>query len=60
MYSLILLTLGILLFVIMGHNLAKRKGLNPLFWGIMGGLFGPLILPFILLARPHKPDSEQD
>ncbi len=45
----------ILLFVIIGHMLARRKGLNPVFWGVMGGLFGPLILPFLFLAKPRNP-----
>lgn len=57
MYSLVFLFLGLILFVYLGHVLAKRKGLNPVFWGLMGGLFGPFMLPFILLAKSRKPSS---
>jgi hypothetical protein len=30
---------------------AKRKRLNVQFWIIMGACFGPLAIPFVLLAR---------
>jgi len=58
MYSVVFLLLSILLFIVLGHVLAKRKGLNPVFWGVMGGMFGPFMLPFIILAKPHNPSSE--
>lgn len=59
MNYLLFASLGlVLLFILLGHGLARRKGLNPVFWGVMGGLFGPLILPFILLAKPRKPSAE--
>lgn len=59
MYSLIFLTLSILLFVYLAQFLAKKKGLDPVFWGVMGGMFGPLALPFILLARPKITSSKK-
>jgi len=59
MNLLLFASLGfILLFIMLGHMLAKKKGLNPVFWGVMGGLFGPLIIPFLLLAKPRKPPTE--
>ncbi len=59
MNLLLFASLGlVLLFIILGHSLARRKGLNPVFWGVMGGLFGPLILPFIMLAKPRKPSID--
>lgn len=54
MYSLVFLALGILLFVYLAQILARKKGLDPVFWGLMGGFFGPLALPFVLLAKPRK------
>jgi len=27
------------------HAIAKRRGGNPVFWGVMGLLFGPLAMP---------------
>jgi NhaP-type Na+/H+ or K+/H+ antiporter len=59
MYSVIFLVLGILLFVYLARILARRKGLDPVFWGVMGALFGPLALPFILLAKPGTPPSKK-
>ena len=37
------------------HFIAKRRGLRPVFWGVMGGLFGPLAIPFVYLAKPDLP-----
>jgi hypothetical protein len=31
------------------HLIAKRRGLKPVFWGVMGVLFGPLAIPFVFL-----------
>lgn len=57
MLSIALLSISILLFVFLAHMMAKKKGLDPVFWGVMGGLFGPLALPFILLAKSKKSPS---
>lgn len=58
LYSVGLLLLGILLFVYLGHIIARKKGLNPVFWGMMGGAFGPFMLPFLLLAKPGKKNQD--
>jgi uncharacterized membrane protein len=34
------------------HWIAKKRGVNPVFWGLMGALFGPLAIPFVFLVRP--------
>ena len=34
--------------------LAARRDANPVFWGGLGFFFGPLPLPFLLLARRRK------
>jgi len=31
------------------HILAKQKGRKPVFWGVMGVVFGPFAIPVILL-----------
>jgi hypothetical protein len=51
-----MLLLGILVFVYLGHVMARKKGLNPVFWGVMGGLLGPLVILLILLAKSKKQD----
>ena len=33
------------------HFTAKNKGKNPVFWGVMGGIFGPLAIPFVFLLK---------
>jgi len=51
-FSVAWLIFAILFFVYLAHFLAKKKGLDPVFWGIMGGIFGPLVIPVILLIKP--------
>jgi hypothetical protein len=51
LYALIALNI---LSVFACHFLAKRRGANPVFWGVMGALFGPLAIPFVFLARPER------
>ncbi len=34
------------------HLVARKHGVNPVFWGCMGIVFGPLAIPFVLLAKP--------
>jgi hypothetical protein len=40
--------------VILCHQIAKRRGAKPVFWGVMGALFGPFAIPFVFLAKPKK------
>ena len=46
-----------LLCIIMAHRLAARKGLNPIFWGVLAGVFGPFIFPVLLLIKSRKTES---
>jgi len=32
------------------HQLAKSRGRNPVTWGVTGVVFGPVAIPFLLLA----------
>ena len=44
--------IGLIIFSgIICHFLAKSRGANPVFWGVMGVLFGPLAIPFVFLAK---------
>jgi len=42
--------IGILLItiasVITCHGIAKSRGAKPVFWGLIGALFGPFAIPF--------------
>ena len=38
--------------IIFCHQIAKRRGAKPVFWGAMGALFGPFAIPFVLFAKP--------
>lgn len=57
------MAVGILVFlalacIIACHQIAKRRGLNPVFWGVMGAVFGPLAIPFVLLVKSaNHPDE---
>lgn len=50
-YALVLINL---LCVVACHLIAKSRGVTPVFWGLMGAMFGPLALPFCLMAKPHQ------
>lgn len=47
---LIVLLVINLLSIVACHVLASRKGANPVRWGLWGGIFGPLAIPFVLIA----------
>ena len=51
MYTTILLGIFIISAVIC-HRIARHRGANAVFWGVMGAVFGPLAIPFVFLARP--------
>ena len=42
-----------LLSIVICHALAKKRGANPVFWGVMGAIFGPLAIPFVFMAKPR-------
>lgn len=58
--SLIVVLLSTILWIVLAHKMARKKGLKPVFWGMMAALFGPLVflvLPF-LKSRQSEPDSQ--
>ena len=38
--------------IVLCHKIAMRRGARPVFWGVMGALFGPFAIPFALMAKP--------
>jgi hypothetical protein len=36
---------------ILCHFVAKHRGANAVFWGVMGVVFGPLAIPFVFLSK---------
>ena len=36
------------------HNIAIRKGLKPVFWGVMAAIIGPLAIPLVVFAKSRK------
>jgi len=44
-----------LLSIVVCHYIAKRRGSRPVYWAVMGGLFGPFA---ILFAMRSKPDGQ--
>jgi len=34
------------------HLIAEKRGANPVFWGVMGIVFGPLAIPFVFASKP--------
>ncbi len=52
------LILIIIFFVFLAQFIAKKKGLDPVYWAVMGGIFGPLAIPVILFIKSKKSNSE--
>ena len=46
-YSLIAVNV---LSIIVCHGIARSRGARPVFWGMMGAIFGPFAIPFALRA----------
>ena len=56
--ALILITVGS---VIACHLIARSRGGDGVFWGVMGFLFGPLAIPFAFRAkRKPEPGAEAE
>ena len=54
--SLLAIILVSILFGVLFYYMAGRKGYNKPFWCIMGILFGPFALPFIILGKRKDND----
>lgn len=56
--TLVIMLFTILVSATLCHVLAKQRGANPVFWGMMGVLFGPFAIPFVFLAKPVVKSSD--
>jgi len=36
------------------HLLAKKRGRRPVFWGVMGVVFGPFAIPVVFLLKKRE------
>ncbi len=36
------------------QTIADKRGLKPIFWGVLGFLFGPLVILIVLLVKPSE------
>ena len=36
------------------HVIAGSRGRNRVLWGVLGLVFGPLAIPFVLLTHPKR------
>lgn len=50
LFIYLLLTVNLVSIVIC-HYIAKSRGTKPVYWGVMGAIFGPLAIPFAMLAK---------
>jgi hypothetical protein len=39
------------------HLIARGRGGNAVFWGVMGAVFGPFAIPFAFRAKPKSPST---
>lgn len=37
--------------IVICHRIAKSRGAKPMIWALLGGLFGPLAIPFALMIK---------
>ena len=50
--SLVFVMLAVnIISIVACHQIAKRRGAKPVFWGVMGALFGPLAIPFAFMSN---------
>ena len=50
-YEMIYIVLSgvLILSAVICHTAARKRGLRPVLWGVLGLLFGPLAIPFVFL-----------
>ncbi len=44
------------------HTIARQRGGKPVFWGVMGAVFGPFAIPVVLIVmriRHRKSEMSQ-
>ena len=58
-YPIVLVSLTVL-FAVLLHFMAKRRGRNPVLWGVLGACFWFLPIPFLLVPKSPSPDHTAD
>ena len=56
-FVLIAVVLVTLASIVACHWIARARGGNAVFWGVMGAVFGPFAIPFAFLAKPKQPPA---
>lgn len=49
-----MILVGVIVFlvsIISCHIIAKKRGRNPVFWGVMGEIFSPIAIPFFCISK---------
>lgn len=59
-FSPVIFVLVTLLCIFLAHRMALQKGLNPVLWGVLGGIFGPLALLVLVFIKPNKNHAGSD
>lgn len=59
MIGIILTSLIFIACAILLWNIADKRGANTLFWAVMGGVFGPLAIPFVFLTKNNHSEANQ-
>jgi uncharacterized membrane protein len=54
----ILVVLVFVISMIACHFIAKRRGADPVFWGVMGAIFGPLAITVLLVAKQERKNEK--
>lgn len=54
MFAIFLLLLIGIASIAICHRVAKRRGADPVFWGVMAAVFGPLAVPFVFLSKGRQ------
>ena len=55
---LIILIFLIILSIVVCYFVAKRRGADPIIWGVMGGIFGPFAVPFVFFSKPKPKQND--
>ena len=57
MLGIIIGSLISLAFAFLLGAVAEKRGVQVMFWAIMGAVFGPLAIPFVFFAKTDRTDK---
>ena len=49
--NIAILVSSFIISAILCHYIARHRGANAVFWGVMGAVFGPLAIPFVFFSK---------